>query len=521
MAYREVRDVDIGEILRRWQEGDSERRIAAATGVSRNTAAKYIKLARDAGVTRDRPATENELASLRAQSQLPGRQRGDNDQQLNQHADQLQAWVCQERMQLTRVHELLGLRLGVHVSYMALYRFVLERGWLPQRGGTVRMLTAIKPGEVAEVDFGYLGRIPDPEAGRLRKAWAFVVVLVFSRHVHVTITFKQDIAAAIAALESAWTFFEGVPHRVVLDNFSAAVDKADNYDPLLNRVMAEYSQHRGFILDPARVRHPKDKPHTERGVLFVQQRFFKGGVFRDIDDANRQAETWCREIAGQRIHGTTRQQPLAVFEAIEQPALLPWDGVLYDVPVWGTAKVAQDYHIQVQRALYSIPERYRGRRVEVRADRQLVRVYLHGALIKTHPRQAPGGRSTDVNDYPPHRRGYALRAPEQCIAKGHEAGPYVGQFLGKLLAGEFPWSKLRQAYKCLRLVDRYGAERVGAACERALAYDLVNVFRVEKMLEQGLERLPIEGIGVAPPPPGRFALPGSAFSQPSLFERRP
>lgn len=520
MAYREVRDVDIGEILRRWQEGDSQRQIAAATGVSRNTVAKYLELAQLAGVSRERPASEDELASLRAQSQLPGRQRSDNDKQLSQHAEQLQEWVCKERMQLTRVHELLRLRLGVHVSYMALYRFVLDHGWLPQHGGTVRM-AATKPGEVAEVDFGYLGRIAEPDTGRLRKAWAFVVVLVFSRHMHVTITFKQDIGAAIAAFEAAWAFFEGVPHRVVLDNFGAAVDKADNYDPLLNRVMAEYSQHRGFILDPARIRHPKDKPHTERGVLFVQQRLYKGGVFRDIDDANRQAENWCREVAGQRTHGTTRQKPLAVFEAIEQPALLPWDGVLYDLPVWGTAKVAQDYHIQFQRALYSIPERYRGRRVEVRADHHLVRVYLHGALIKTHPRKQAGERSTDFNDYPVHRRGYAVRAPEQCIQQGQEASPYVGQFLQQLLAGEFPWAKLRQAYKCLRLLDKYGAERVGAACERALAYELVNVFRVEKMLEQGLERLPIEGIGVAPPPPGRFALPGSAFSQPSLFERRP
>ncbi len=86
-----------------------------------------------------------------------------------------------------------------------------------------------------------------------------MLVLVFSRHMHVTITFRQDITAAIAAFESAWAFFQGTPRRVIIDNFAAAVDKADNYDPLLNRVLAEYSQHRGFILDPARVRHPKDK----------------------------------------------------------------------------------------------------------------------------------------------------------------------------------------------------------------------------------------------------------------------
>jgi transposase len=504
--------VDIGEILRRWQGGESQRRIAAATGVSRNTVAKYIELAEVSGFGRDRPASEVELANLHIQSQLPGRQRGTNEEQLSQHADQLQAWVCHERLQLTRVHELLVQRLHVQVSYIALYRFVVERGWLPAQRGTVRM-AATQPGEVVEVDFGYLGRIAEPQTGRLRKAWAFVVVLAFSRHMHVTITFSQNSAAAIAAFEGAWGFFQGIPRRVIIDNFSAAVDKADNYDPLLNRTLAEYSQHRGFILDPARVRHPKDKPHTERGVPFVRERLYKGGSFRDIDDANRQALAWCREIAGQRIHGTTRQKPLVVFEQIEQTALLPWDGVPYDVPNWARPKVAHDYHISFDKALYSVPERYRGRRVDVRGDRQLVRVYWCGALIKTHPRKAPGERSTDYNDYPAHRRAYAIRAPEGCIRQGQEQGEHIGRFLSELLAGDFPWAKLRQAYKCLRMVERYGAERVDRACERALEYGLMNVFRVEKMLQLNVEQRALElPSAESEPPPGRFALPGSAFT---------
>jgi transposase len=348
------------------------------------------------------------------------------------------------------------------------------------------------------------------------------MVLPFSRHMFVFLTFKQDIAAAIAAFEAAWTFFGGVIRRVVLDNFSAAVDKADNYDPVLNRVLAEYSQHRGFILDTARVRHPRDKPHTERSVIFVRNRYYKGGTFRDIVDAQAQAARWCLEVAGQRIHGTTRLQPLVVFAQIEQAALLPWDGQPYDVPTWGKPKVADDYHIQFGKALYSIPYRYRGRRVDVRGDRQLVRAYINGQLIKEHPRKEPGGRSTDENDYPPEKVGYALRAPDRCIQKGQEQGPAIGQFLTKLLAGDFPWARLRQAYKCLRLADKYGADRVNAACERAVAYDLLNVRRLESMLTRGLDQQTLEPSSMMPaaPPPGRFALPGSAFSQLPLVEDR-
>jgi transposase len=425
-------------------------------------------------------------------------------------------------LQLTRVHELLQEQFRVRVTYKALYRFVVTKEWLPAHRGTVRMADT-KPGEVLEVDFGYLGRLLDPASERLRKTWAFCMVLPFSRHMFVFLTFKQDIPAAIAAFEAAWAFFGGgVVRRVVLDNFAAAVDKADNYDPVLNRTLAEYSQHRGFILDTARVRHPRDKPHTERSVMFVRNRYYKGGTFRDIGDAQQQAARWCLEVAGQRIHGTTRLQPLVVFEQIEQAALLPWDGQPYDVPTWGKPKVAEDYHIQFGKALYSIPYRYRGRHVDVRGDRQLVRAYISGQLIKEHPRKEPGGRSTDENDYPPEKVGYALRAPERCIQQGLEQGPAIGEFLTKLLAGDFPWARLRQAYKCLRLADKYGADRVNAVCQRAVAYDLLNVRRLESMLTRGLDQQAVEPLSTASPapPPGRFALPGSAFSQLPLVEDR-
>ncbi len=514
--------MDIREVLRRWEAGDSRRQIAAATGLSRITVAKYIQLAGQAGLGPARQASDTQLAALHSQRQPRGRKRGRTEDLLAKHEEQLQLWVCRDHLELTRVHELLRQHFRVKVNYKALYRFVVAKEWLPAHRGTVRMADT-RPGEVLEVDFGYLGRLLDPVSEKLRKAWAFSMVLVFSRHMFVAITFTQDIAAAIAAFEAAWGFFGGVVRRVVLDNFSAAVDKADNYDPVLNRTLAEYSQYRGFILDPARIRHPKDKPHTERSVPFVRGRFYKGGTFRDIVDANEQVVAWCREVAGQRIHGTTRQQPLAVFEHIEQAALLPWDGQPYDVPTWARPKVAADYHIQFAKAIYSVPYPYRGRRVDVRGDRQLVRVYWDGQLIREHPRKPAGGRSTDENDYPPEKRGYALRAPEQCIRKGQEQGPAIGQFLTKLLAGDFPWARLRQAYKCLRLADKYGAERVNAACGRALTYDLLNVFRVETMLKQGLDRKAAERPSepATAPPPGRFALPGSAFSQRALFEDRP
>ena len=105
-------------------------------------------------------------------------------------------------------------------------------------------------------------------------------------------------------------------------------------------------------------------------------------------------------------------------------------------------------------------------------------------------------------------RGVALRQAQRL-------GPNVGGFAERLLAGPFPWSKLRQGQKLLRLAERYTAERLDAACARALGFDLVDVRRLERILVLALEH---EG-QLAPPvdhrlqplPAGRFARPGRAF----------
>ena len=103
-------------------------------------------------------------------------------------------------------------------------------------------------------------------------------------------------------------FFGGVPRYLIIDNFPAAVAGADALHPRLTRGFLEYSQHRGFITDPARVRHPRDKPHVERGVQYVRERFLEGGEFRDLAHLRDEAGplvSGCRRTAGPWHHQTT------------------------------------------------------------------------------------------------------------------------------------------------------------------------------------------------------------------------
>ena len=77
----------------------------------------------------------------------------------------------------------------------------------------------------------------------------------------------------------------------------------------------------------------------------------------------------------------------------------------YDVPILRSVKVHRDYHCEIGKALYCMPSAYIGTQLDARADSQLVKLFHRGQLIKTHPRQPPGGRRTDPADLPPNASG--------------------------------------------------------------------------------------------------------------------
>ena len=137
--------------------------------------------------------------------------------------------------------------------------------------------------------------------------------------------------------------------------------KADRYEPAFQRTMGEYAEHRGFVIDPAVVGHPKGRPIVEPAVPYVRESFFRGEQWLDLAHVQREARHWCMEIAGRCIHGTTRQRPLVVFEEVEHACLRPVNGPRFDAPQWAEPKVHPDHHVQFLKALYSVPTRYVGK----------------------------------------------------------------------------------------------------------------------------------------------------------------
>jgi len=491
MAFREVPVFEVREVLRLWLRGEGLRSVERLAGVDRKTVRRYVAAAEELGLVRDGGEGQlcDEFIGSVVEAVRPHRSDGHGEawRLLVARHDRIEAWLKKDGLTVVKVGELLC-REGVKVPERTLHRYADEvcdvgRG---RRGTTVRVDDG-EPGDELQVDFGKMGRVFDPEVGRLRDCHALIFTPVVSRYSFVWLTHRQTTGDVIAGFEAAWVFYGGVFKTVIPDNMKTVVDKANPLEPRLNQAFVEYAQARGFVVDPARVRSPQDKPRVERTVPFVRQSFFAGESFIDLADAQRRVEQWCRVRAGMRVHGTIQARPAEVFGVEEAPVLSPAPTGLYDVPIYANAKVHRDHHIEVAKALYSIPGNLIGQQVDVRADRALVRVYARGQLVKVHPRQAPGGRVTDPDDLPAERTAYALRDLDKLhrIAIGH--GPAIGTFAAALLDHPLPWTKMRQVYALLGLVKKWGPDRVNTACASALEHEAINVGLIGRMLERATE----------------------------------
>jgi len=506
MAFREVAVTEIREVLRGWLAGAGLRRVAEQAGVDRKTARRYVAAAVEAGLARDGGTGQlsDELMGQVAQAVRPVRPGGHGQawEQLEARRAQIEAQV-KAGLSVVKIGVLLE-RQGIVVPYRTLHRFCVERCGFGKTAATVRVADG-EPGAECQLDFGYLGLLADPVTGRQRKVHALIFTACYSRHMFVWLSFTQTLAAVIAGCEAAWVFFGGVFKVLVPDNASAIVADADAVNPRFTAGWLDYAQARGFATDAARVRSPKDKPKVERAVQYVRGNFFAGEHFAGLADAQARAEAWCRQVAGLRIHGTIAARPAEVFTEREAAALLRPPAELYDVPVFARVKVHRDFHVEVGRALYSAPKEYLGCHLDARADSALVKLFHRGQLVKVHPRQQPGRRSTDPADLPAHKTTYAMRDVASLARAARRHGDAIGAYAGRLLDTDLPWTKMRQVYRLLGLVRRYGPGPVETACARALEFDVVNVTKIASMLDKATEN--------AAPPPRPAAAAAARFAR--------
>jgi transposase len=485
MARREVTMNEMVEIIFQWHQGAGFKQIHRSLGFHRKTIRKYVELAQQAGINRGDPfPEESDLAArLNGLTDAPMVRETPRQDILAPHEEWFKQLLKNNQMTAKQAWRLFREESGEAVSYCTIKRYLRNRFQFGAPRNTVRL--EVMPGSQAQVDFGYAGLMIEPETGRIRKTWAFIMTLSFSRHRFVRFVFKQDIFNWIDCHIRAFEFFGGVPATIVLDNLKAGVVKADIYDPTINRAYGELERHYGFVADPAKVGQPRHKGKVERLVPVVRKSFLAGRSLSDIEEANTRGLQWCREV-GLEVHGTTKRKPYEVFQREEAAHLkpLPWDR--YECPLWKPCTVHPDHHIVFDSSYYSLPTRFIGQEVWVRGTQQLVQIFLREELIKTHIRATrPGTWVTDRLDYPPEKLAYLMPVPTYCRKKALEIGPQTDRFI-KALLGDHTMRNLRKAQAVLRLAEKYGPQAMEAAAGRALHFGNLRVKSFKAILEKGL-----------------------------------
>ena len=494
------------DLVHRVRSGESDRRIARDLGISRTTVRKYREWADTQGYLRlDRPIPDN--ATLAA-ALGPGPQPPRATSSVEPYREIVQR-LLDQGVEMTAIWQRLQDDHSYTGSYSSVRRYV-HRLRPSEPEAVVRVHTA--PGEEVQVDFGSAGKLYDPSSGRVRTAYVFVATLCYSRHQYAELVFDQKIPTWIGLHRRAFESWGGVPKRVVPDNLKAAVSKVLVHDPVLGEAYRSMAQHYGFVISPTRPRSPRHKGKVESGVHYVKRNFMAGQEFLDILVANQRLKIWVHERAGTREHGTTHQAPLRLFNEYEQAALLPLPVEPFTLREIKLVKVHPDCHVTIDKSYYSVPYAYIGQTLDAYISERIVEIYRRQDLVATHERsQEPGKWHTRLEHYPEHKAAYLIRTPDYCRQVAARLGPATSQVVETLL-DDRPLYRLRSVQAILRLEETVGAQRLEAACARALYFDDPRYRRIKEILNAALDREPLpEMAAPAPPRQHTFARSGAEF----------
>jgi len=357
---------------------------------------------------------------------------------------------------------------------------------------------------VAQVDFGSIGKLYDPRAGVLRKAYVFAMVLGHSRHQFARVVFDQTVATWLHLHVLAFDFFGGVPRTIVPDNLKAAVVRAaflPSEMVSLNRSYRELARHCGFKVDPAPPYQPKKKGKVESDMKYTKGNVLKGRDGEDVDKVNAELSRWVVEIAGTRVHGTTGKRPLEVFEQEEKHALLPPPQQRFEPVVWKQATVHQDSHVLFERRMYSVPWQLCGKKVWLRATPSTVSVECEDARVATHARRGSEQRSTNEAHLPEHRADLRHRSRGFWEERAARIGPETSAYVKALFDADDVLSMLRAVQAVVTHLEKFPKERAEAACRRASYFGTYGYAGLKNILARALDLEPLPVATVPPSAP--------------------
>ncbi len=474
------------EILRqKWQLDRSHREVARSLSVSVGMVSATLGRAEAAGIT--------SWAIAKALSEVDFERRLYGPGRTATRARPDPVWIHTERQRKGVTLELL------HLEYLEQqpdgYRYTqfceYYRRWCKQKRISMRQVH--RAGEKMFVDYaGHKPKVVNPTTGEVREVELFVAVLGASSYTYAEATESQCVADFLASHTRAVEYFGGVCELVVPDQLKTGVTRACRYEPGVQRSYDEWSQHYGTTILPARPRKPRDKAKVEVAVQIVERWILarlRNETFFSLRELNERIRILLEDLNARpmRAYGQSRRER---FEQIDQPALRPLPTVAYELAEWKHAKVNLDYHVVLERHLYSVPHPLVHARVELRYTATTVEVLHKGQRVAVHRRDPmPGAYTTLPAHMPKAHQKHLAWTPTRLIAWGRSVGPETEALVTAILADRpHPEQGYRSCLGILRLAKQYGNERLEAASKRAVAVHARSYRHLQSILKHGLDR---------------------------------
>ena len=421
------------------------------------------------------------VANVLSRKQLIEKQVRTKGSLFDPYQSQIKEWTL-KKISVLRQFEMLKEAYGIKSTYVNLCKYIQVRFPKTQEAYGVQV---VAPGEVAEIDFGYLGMFPGP-LGPLVKTYGLAVILPYSRLDFYAITYDQSFLTLIAELEKAFLYFGGVPKKLKVDNMKTAILKNQHYDLEFNQDFLEFAYHYNTVIIPCTPYSPEQKGTVESGIKYLQGNFIAGRTFTGSAGMKRQLTDWMTNYANARIHGTTRKVPMEVFLQEEKEKLQPLPEEAFSFFNRGVRTVASNCHIHFENNYYSVPAVLVGKEVTVRWNNNLVRIINSGEQVALHPKSSGTGNYITSRCHLPDYKTYSQteyqkRLEEQMAAIGDWAHAY---FVMLLETKESYWS--RSVRVILGLCREYGNEAINKALKRAMYYKVTDLTTIKNILEKKL-----------------------------------
>lgn len=477
----------IREVIRlRLSRKASVRQIAAACNIGRTTVSEYLARIEAAGLTWPSAGelAEDQLWSLLfpPEPQAPGQARPLPDWQ-DVHRE-----LSRKGVTLKLLWQEYDQGTALAYSYSRYVR--LYRAW--QGTTDLRMLQAHKAGERLFVDWaGQTLEIADPNTGETRAAHVFVATMGASQFMFAKVYESEQLKHWLAGHVDAFGFLGALPEVVVPDNLKTGVEKACRYEPALNPSYADLAQFYGITVLPARVRKPRDKAKVENAVQQVERWVLaplRDRRFLSLSEANEAIAGQLDELNGRVMKGPNHSRR-QLFESVDLPTMRPLPATSYAYAEWKKAKVAPDYHVEVDGRLYSVPFTLVGQHVDVRISAGTVEVFSKGKRVASHLRSiSRRGFTTDDAHMPEHHKRQGQWTSERIVRWAATVGPLTAEFASALLAGKLhPEHGYRMCMGVMSLEKRFGPARLEAACAKALGLGALSYQSVKSILQKNLE----------------------------------